>query len=51
MKVKIKCPHCKGEITLNIINNKVTISEKDNEIELSEEEMKTFLDDNGISLG
>ena len=51
MKVKIKCPKCGEQIEINIVNGQIVTSEKDTNIELSEEEMKSFLDEQGISLG
>ena len=51
MKIKIKCPKCGEEISLVITNGEVTISEKNKEIELSQEEIKVILANKGIELG
>ena len=51
MIFKIKCPHCDENLSINIIDNKVVSVEVDGIMHLSEDCIKTILDNMGIEFG
>ena len=51
MILKIKCPCCNSDLSINIENDEITSVELNGTINVSQDEIKNILNDMGIEFG